>query len=156
VPEEFRAERLAAALGPDAVRGRRVLLPRAANARRVLPDTLRAFGAVVDDVVAYRVETPAGGGDAVRWRLSERSVDLITFASSTTVRHFMDLVGGDIVRAAVAVEQPRGQRRVRVGCIGPVTAETARELGLPVDVQPEEYTISGFTTAIVACLGGGA
>jgi len=154
VPDEFRAESLAAALGPDAVRGRRVLLPRAANARRVLPDTLREFGALVDDVVAYHVEIPKTGGDAVRQRLSERSVDLVTFASSTTVRHFMDLVGGDAVRAAVSMDQPRGQRRVLVGCIGPVTAETARELGLPVDVQPEEYTISGFTRAIVACLGG--
>jgi len=155
VPNEFRAESLAATLGPDAVRGRRVLLPRAANARRVLPDTLRAFGALVDDVVAYRVETPKGDGGGVRQRLTERSVDLVTFASSTTVRHFMDLVGGDAVRKAVSLEQPHGRRRVLVGCIGPVTAETAREVGLPVDVQPEEYTISGFTRAIVARLGGG-
>jgi uroporphyrinogen III methyltransferase/synthase len=155
VPAEFRAEGLAAALGADAVRGKRVLLPRAANARRVLPDMLGSFGALVDDVVAYHVETPKGGGDGMRQRLDERSVDLITFASSTTVRHFVDLVGGDTVRAAVSLEQPRGQRRVLVGCIGPVTAETARELGLPVDVQPEEYTIPGFTRAIVACLRGG-
>jgi uroporphyrinogen III methyltransferase/synthase len=153
VPSEFRAEGLAAALGPDAVRGRHVLLPRAAGARRVLSDTLRAFGASVDDVVAYRVETPEGGGDDVRRRLDERSVDLVTFASSTTVRHFVDLVGADAVRAAVSREQPPGRGRVLVGCIGPVTAGTARELGLPVDVQPQEYTIAGFTRAIVAGLG---
>ena len=155
VPNEFRAESLAATLGPEAVKGKRVLLPRAANARRVLPDTLRAFGALVDDVVAYHVETPKGGADAVRERLRERSVDLVTFASSTTVRHFMDLVGADAVRDAVSLEQPAGRRRVLVGCIGPVTAETAREVGLPVDVQPEEYTISGFTGAIVTRLAGG-
>jgi uroporphyrinogen III methyltransferase/synthase len=121
----------------------------------VLPDTLRAFGAVVDDVVAYRVEAPKEGGESVRRRLNDRSVDLITFASSTTVRHFMDLVGADAVREAVSLEQPCGRRRVLVGCIGPVTAGTARALGLPVDVQPGEYTISGFTRAIVASLGGG-
>jgi uroporphyrinogen III methyltransferase/synthase len=156
VPGEFRAEVLASALGRDAVGGRRVLLPRAATARAVLPELLRRAGAVVDDVAAYDVRVPATDATAIRRRLSERTVDLLTFASSTTVRHFVDLVGADAVREAVAETQPGGRRRVRVACIGPVTAETALALGMPVDIQPRQYTIAALTEAIVGhfCNGG--
>lgn len=150
VPEEFRAEALIEALGADAVRGHRVLLPRAADARAVLPETLRAFGAEVDDVPVYRVQPPAICVDDVRQRLAARSIDLLTFASSMTVRHFVDMIGADVVRNAVVDPGPGAGARVQVACIGPVTANTARDLGLPVDVQPAQYTIPAFTEAIVA------
>jgi uroporphyrinogen III methyltransferase/synthase len=148
VPEEFRGEGLAAALGAHLAAGQRVLLPRAAAARAVLPEALRAIGVVVDDVAAYAVGTPAVSVDAIRQRLRERSVDLITFASSTTVRHFVKLVGPEVIREAVSTAT--GAPRVQVGCIGPVTAATARALGLPVDVEPSTYTIAAFTAAIAA------
>jgi uroporphyrinogen III methyltransferase/synthase len=156
VPQEYRAEALAAALGGESVQGQRILLPRAAAARSALPDALRTLGALVDDVAAYRSQVPTLGTDTIRQLLATNSVDLLTFTSSSTVRHFVELVGADLLRAAVSGRQSDQGRRVQVGCIGPVTAETARELGLPVDIQPSEYTILAFTEAIVAhfCNGG--
>ena len=91
----------------------RVLLPRAAVARDVLPDGLRAKGWTVDVVEAYRTERPPVS-DAMR--ASARSADAVTFTSSSTVTNYLEAVGDDAVPGVVA-------------CIGPVTAETARRGG---------------------------
>jgi uroporphyrinogen III methyltransferase/synthase len=66
------------------------------------------------------------------------------------VRQFAELVGAEVLRAAASAGGADAGHRTRIGCIGPVTAATAHELGLPVDIQPETYTIAAFTDAIVA------
>ena len=141
---EFRAEGLLDALGADAVRGRRVLVPRAAGAREVLPETLRARGATVDEVVAYRAVVPpdadAGG---MRAALDAGAVDALTFTSSSTVRNFVALVGPDAVARVARAARPV------VACIGPVTADAARAGGLRVDVVPREYTAAALAAALV-------
>lgn len=150
VPGEFRAEALAAALGASAVRGHRVLLPRATGARAILPETLGKLGAQVDDVPVYQTRIPDVCVAEVRSRLADGTIDLLTFASSSTVRNFIELVGAERLRAALARQRPDGTRVLQVGCIGPVTSETAREFGLPVDIQPAMYTVAAFADAIVA------
>jgi uroporphyrinogen III methyltransferase/synthase len=141
VPEEFRAEGVVAALRAAGISGARVLLPRAAGARAVLPDELRAAGAHVDEVAVYATGLPDTDMGEVRDLLAARAIDLVTFTSSSTVRHFLALLGAD---AAALL------RDVAVGCIGPITADTAREAGLSVAVQPASYTIAAFTEAILA------
>jgi uroporphyrinogen III methyltransferase/synthase len=141
---DFRAEGMLAALPSDAVRGRRFLLPRAAGARSVLPDGLRALGAVVDEIVTYRAVVPADADVAgLRAALAAGAIDALTFTSSSTVEHFVALVG--------AAEVPRLVRdgRPLVVCIGPVTAETARAHGLAADVVPSAYTTAALTAALV-------
>jgi uroporphyrinogen III methyltransferase/synthase len=141
---EFRAEGLLAALGGDAVRGRRVLVPRAAGAREILPETLRARGATVDEVIAYEAVVPSGVDvEALRAALEAGALDALTFTSSSTVRNFVALVGADAV-ARVA----RGPRPV-IACIGPITADAARACGLPVDVVPRDYTAAALADALV-------
>jgi uroporphyrinogen III methyltransferase/synthase len=145
---EFRAEGLLAALAGESLAGRRVLLPRAAGARAVLPDTLRARGAVVDEVIAYQAVTPPDADPAsLRAALEAGAIDALTFTSSSTVERFVALVG----REALV----RDGRPV-VACIGPVTADTARALGLAVDVVPAAYTTAALTAALVDhfCKGG--
>src|SRR5581483_1848420 len=152
VPRDFRAEGLLDALADDDVRGRRILLPRAAGARAILPAVLRTRGATVDEVVAYRAVLPADTHSAsARALLDAGAVDALTFTSSSTVRNFVALVGRDAVQAFVRNGRPL------VGCIGPVTAETARDLGLPVDVVPDAYTVPALAAALTARLahGGG-
>jgi uroporphyrinogen III methyltransferase/synthase len=129
VPEQFVAESLLDALpdGPG-----RVLLARAAVARDVLPDGLRARGWEVDVVEAYRTVpgTPAAAAiDAAA------TADAIAFTSSSTVTHYLDLVGAERVPPTVV-------------CIGPVTAETARSQGLPVAAVAAEHTIDGLVEAL--------
>jgi uroporphyrinogen III methyltransferase/synthase len=76
----------------------------------------------------------------VRRRLSAGEVDLVTFTSSSTVRNFIRLLGSDAVELLA---------RTQIGCIGPITADTARELGLKVHLCPERYTIEALTEAIM-------
>src|SRR5262249_36902236 len=94
VPREFRAEGLLEALGREDLRGRRILLPRAAGARPVLPETLAARGARVDEVIAYRAALPPDADvDGLRAALASGTIDALTFTSSSTGRHFVQLLG---------------------------------------------------------------
>ncbi len=145
VPAEYRAEGLLAALDDAAVRGKRVLLPRAAGAREILPDALRARGAVVDEVIAYAAVPPADADvDGLRAALAAGEIDAVTFTSSSTVRNFAALIGPDAVADVGRAARPL------VACIGPITADTAREVGLRVDVVPDRYTASALADALVA------
>jgi uroporphyrinogen III methyltransferase/synthase len=136
VPGAFVAEGVIEALREAGdLTGRRVLLPRAEQARSILPEALRDSGAAVDEVVAYRTVLDGGGAEEVRRRLREGRVDLITFTASSTVRNFAQLVGTEIGDA-------------RVMSIGPITSATARELGLPVHMEAEVHSIPGLIDAL--------
>jgi uroporphyrinogen-III synthase len=137
VPDTFTAEALAAALGD--MHGQRVLLAQANLARPVLADTLRAAGAVLDAVVAYRTISATGGAD-VPALLAANQIDAITFTSGSTVRFFLERIGPEYYTAA---------RRTIIACIGPITAETARTLGLPPQVVATPATIDGLIDALV-------
>ena len=137
VPHEYVAEAVASGLGE--VRGLRLLLPRADIARPDLAQRLRAAGAVVEEVVAYRTVPPAGL--ETRLREAMAGVDVVTFTSSSTVRHLVEALGREAAQTAL--------ERVTVACIGPITARTAQEEGLPVAVVAEEYTIDGLLAALV-------
>ena len=139
VPEEFRAEGVVAALKGKLPPHARVLLPRAEQAREVLPDGLRALGATVDVAPVYRTEAAAADGEALAADLAAGAYDYVTFTSSSTVRNLAKILGGSAPLA-----------HTRAACIGPVTAETARELGIEPALVAEEYTIAGLTRAIAA------
>jgi uroporphyrinogen III methyltransferase/synthase len=139
VPEEFRAEGVAAAMKAVGIAGQRVLLPRAAAAREILPAMLRDSGAEVDEVATYETKAPRRDptrAQELRELLESGAIDLITFTSSSTVRQWVELVGDQA-------------NSVPAGCIGPITADTARAAGFEVVVQPEAYTIPAFTVAIL-------
>jgi uroporphyrinogen III methyltransferase / synthase len=142
VPERFVAEGLDEALRSYDLAGARVLLPVAADARDVLPVALRARGAVVDQVTAYRSVPNREGAAAVRALLDADRIDAITFTSPSTVHSFLAAVGADTGRALIAV-------------IGPVTAAAARSAGWPVAVEAEEHTTPGLVQALVEHLGAG-
>jgi uroporphyrinogen III methyltransferase/synthase len=134
VPERSVAESLLAQLADADVAGKRVLLPRAADAREVLPDGLRERGAEVDVVALYdTVGEPLE--DAVADALAD--ADYVTFTSSSTVTRFLDAAGGAV---------PNG---TRVVSIGPVTSATARERGLEVHVEADRHDIDGLVAALV-------
>ncbi|MGQ4809402.1 hypothetical protein NKDENANG_02819 [Candidatus Entotheonellaceae bacterium PAL068K] len=138
MPEAFVAEALLDAIpGPS---GQRFLLPRADGAREALRLGLEASGATVVEVHAYRT-LPADLSPEAYVQL-ESGVDCLTFTSSSTVRHFVSQVGAERARALAI--------GAAVIAIGPVTAGTARELGLPVAAVASEYTITGLLEALVA------
>jgi uroporphyrinogen III methyltransferase/synthase len=142
VPADFRAEGLVEALSAHGVAGARVLLPRAAGARSLLPDRLRTLGATVDDVATYAAVAPTDADvDGLLAALRAGDVQALTFTSSSTVRNFMALVGA--AGGAMLREHPPV-----IACIGPITSETAREHGLKVHVQPDVYTIDALCAAL--------
>ncbi len=140
VPEEFRAEGMVAALAAAGVQGKRILLPRAAGARAVLPQQLRALGAAVEEVITYSTVLPRGAALKLREVLGHGQADVVTFTSSSTVHNFVAAVG-DELDAVLA--------HAVVGCIGPITADAARSYSMQVAIQPPVYTIPAFVDAIV-------
>jgi uroporphyrinogen III methyltransferase / synthase len=149
-PARFVAEALVDAFAgayPQGLRGTRVLVPRALDARTVLPDGLRALGAVVDVVPVYRVEAERKQGAAAWQRLLHETVDAVTFTSPSTVRHFVELLGAS---------SPRVLDPALVACIGPITAAAARAFGLSVGLVAETYTIPGLVDALRGRLGRAA
>jgi hydroxymethylbilane synthase len=140
-PQEYVAEAVIEQLGRRQIKGQKILLPRADIARRVLPEALRAMGAEVDEVTAYQTVTAAGDAQELRKMLQEKRLQVLTFTSSSTVRNFVQMIGAANIPALTA--------GTVVACIGPVTADTAGELGLPVTVQAADYTVDGLVKAIL-------
>lgn len=145
-PEEYRAEAFLEGLLNLIAPGSRVLLPRALEARSVLPDGLRAAGIQVDVAPAYR--TLPGGAryrQALEEALAQDRLDYLTFASSSSVRNFGQLFSESELAGILG--------RSRVACIGPVTAAAAAGMGMRVDLMAGRYTIDGLLEAIVAEAG---
>jgi uroporphyrinogen III methyltransferase/synthase len=101
------------------------------------------MGSKVDEVIAYSTETPADTDNLVR-EAYEQGVDFTTFTSSSTVRNLVDLLDGnpDLINSSKTV------------IIGPITAETATELGVNIDVQAREQSIDGLVAAITSLASG--
>lgn len=134
IPDTSIAEGLLAAMPAPSRPGATVLLARASQARRLLPEELRRRGWTVHDVAAYQtVGIPVDEAD----RTACRNSDVVAFTSSSTVSR---LHGG------VGAENLPG----RIASIGPATSATARALGLTVDVEAEPHTIDGLVDAIVS------
>jgi uroporphyrinogen III methyltransferase / synthase len=140
VPERFVGEELVEALNRLELRGKPVLVARAAEARELLPDTLRRRGAEVDVVALYETVAEAPDAEALE---RARDADFVTFTSSSTVRNFL---------AASPNGIPEG---AKVVSIGPVTSEAAREAGLTVDVEAERHDIDGLVEALLIAAATG-
>jgi uroporphyrinogen III methyltransferase/synthase len=141
MPEEYRAEAVAAALrAAGGLEGCRILLPRADIARELLADELRKTGADVTEVAAYRTVLDGGDRDIYRMLL-DKQIDVVTFTSASTVRNFVKILGEDAA--------PDLLQTTIVAAIGPVTAEAAQQLGIHPAIVPSRYTIPALAAAIV-------
>jgi len=138
MPEEYVAESLVKSFSGERLAGLRILLPRAAVARDLIPTELGKLGAQVDVVEAYRNVVPADAGSRAREIFSGvNKPHWITFASSSAVKNLLAAAGRDALDG------------VRIASIGPVTSETARSNGLKVDVEAKQYTLDGLIQAIL-------
>jgi len=147
VPDRYVAEGIIEAMRERAAAGQKVLLPRAGEAREILPRELQKMGLEVNTVAAYhtRYETV----DPEHFRkifLLSPGLDAVTFTSSSTVQGFVSML------QAAGLEQLPD--RTKIACIGPITADKARQLGFPVHVQADNYTISGLIQALVENMAG--
>jgi uroporphyrinogen III methyltransferase/synthase len=146
VPKQYQAEAILDGLTPEAIRGKRVLIPRAAQARELLPKTLQKWGGEVDVVEAYQTALPKVDTSTLRAMFCENKIDMITFTSSSTASHFVQLFPGENLGELIG--------RAAIACIGPITGKTVETLDLHPDVVSEEYTIPGLVRAIVGYYSG--
>src|SRR5262249_1548903 len=148
MPSEFHAEAVADALrATGKIEGARVLLPKADSAREVLAEELRKAGAQVTEVAAYRTVPEPGTRDTdpdIYKMLLERQIDIVTFTSASSVRHFVKLIGEEQATDLLA--------GTMVASIGPVTAEAAQQMGIETKIMPKEYTIPALVHAIVEAI----
>ena len=144
VPDRFVSEGIVEALVKhhgclEAIAGRRVLIPRAKEAREVLPEALAAAGILVDAVPCYQTVC-AEPDQAVIGKLKSGNADLIVFSSSSAIKSFVEILGKE-----------EGVKRLlesTVAVLGPITARTAESFGKCPDVLPSESTIPSLLNAI--------
>lgn len=139
-PGEYVAEGLLSSLGKRGIKGKRFLLPRALKAREVLPEEIRALGGHIDIAPAYRTVKPAKAAGELRRLFEEKEIDAVTFTSSSTVTNFVSIFKKSEIKGLL--------EGVTIACIGPVTAKTAVDGGLVVDVMPGKYTIPALCAAM--------
>ena len=148
LPDEFTGDGLAETLISEGVTGLHILIPRALKAREILPERLSDAGAEVTVAPVYQNVLPkSSAGEQLKYdlhqALEEKSVDMLTFTSSSTVKNFVTLLDLN------PDELQKLMSGVAVATIGPITAKTAENYGLKPDVQPAEYTIPGLVESIV-------
>jgi uroporphyrinogen III methyltransferase/synthase len=141
VPEAYRAESVVEAFKEMNLKGKKVLLPRAREARPILPVELTKMGAQVDEIPAYEtLKATENAGDLTK-QLEEKRVDLITFTSSSTVKNFKALLPPDSFQKLM--------QGVVIASIGPITTDTAKQLDFDVHISAEPFTIPGLVEAIL-------
>ena len=141
VPRDYKAEGVVEAFATISAAGKRFLFPKADRARDVIPEGLRRLGAAVIAPVAYRNTVPDELPRSVIQALEERKIQCATFTSSSTVENLAAILGENRMLHLL--------NGVTIAAIGPITAQTCRELGLPVDIEPKEFTIAALTDEVV-------
>jgi len=142
MPDEYRAEAVVESFKRAGIKGLKILIPRAAEAREILPERLREAGAHVDVVHAYQTIRPDHDTARVRDLFMKGSIHMVTFTSSSTVSNFVKMLKAD------GRQLREWMDGVAVACIGPITAKTAEENGLRVRLVSPEYTIESLAGEI--------
>ena len=140
LPETYRAESVVNAFSTVEIKGKSVLLPRAREARTILPEELTKMGADVHEVIAYETTPCSDGRDELIQGLKSRDIDAVTFTSSSTVSNFVSLLPREDALSLM--------EGVVTASIGPITSDTARSLGFEPDIEAEEYSINGLVSAL--------
>ncbi|HAR50169.1 MAG TPA: uroporphyrinogen-III C-methyltransferase [Smithella sp.] len=143
VPKEFISEGILESFSGKNLKGKKILIARAAEARDVLPEGLKKLGANVDVVTAYVTVSSGKKKSDLEELFKVNQVDVITFTSSSTVNNFIKIMGSGF----------KLPKDVKIACIGPVTAAAAKKAGFPVDIHQEEYTMDGLVGALKDYLG---
>jgi len=137
VPKTSVSESIVEGLGTAGLEGSTVLLPRADIGGESLSNGLTACGAIVREVTAYRTVIPKDAHVRVA-EILDQDIDIVTFTSSSTVGNLANILNGNIEQLS----------KVKVACIGPITAASANKVGLTVDIIARNSTIQGLVTAI--------
>lgn len=140
MPEEYIAEGVIKEMKSQIIKGERVLLPRAAVARDLLPQEFKKMGIEIDVVDAYKTIKPEKKVNEIKEMLKGGEIDVITFTSSSAVKNFISYFDRN---------ERKILKKVAIASIGPVTVRTVKESGLKSDIVSDRYTIERFTEKII-------
>ncbi|MCM3759752.1 uroporphyrinogen-III synthase [Alkalihalobacillus oceani] len=141
IPESFVAEGLLEALSTKVKKGNRLLLVRGNLGRSLLPKELTELGVQVEELIVYETVCPPEAKAELRAALKRTPVDYATFTSSSTVSHYAKLLK--------ELEAEGVNPTAKIVCIGPISARTARQCRLSVDLMPAQYTIEAMVEQLV-------
>ena len=144
IPESFTGEGLADAMVDQGVDGKKILIPRALKARKVLEETIKAHGGTVVIAPVYQNVPPVYEGTVLREEIKKGDVDMVTFTSSSTVTNFVSMLN-----VSDNAELQALLKDVKIAVIGPVTAKTVLKYGLTITAQPDTFTIPAMVHSIV-------
>ncbi len=146
LPESYTAEGIASLAENLNVKDKKILIPRALEAREFLPSALRRMGASVEVLPVYETLVPEYGEEKLRTikrKFKAGQIDLVTFTSSSTVTNFFSLLG----------ENPELFRKTRFACIGPITAATLEDFGFSPAAIADIHTTQKLKAEIVRLYG---
>jgi uroporphyrinogen III methyltransferase/synthase len=138
-PRESMSESIVTELTEKGINANAILLLRAEAGRDVLSKGLFEAGALVDDVAVYRTVMPERSNEMLQNLVAEDRIDVVAFTSSSTVTNLLTLLDGDATSLS----------GITIACIGPITAQTARNAGLTVNVVATESTVQRLVDALV-------
>ena len=141
LPETYRAESVAKAFANKNIKDKNILIPRAKEARAILPQELIKMGAVVHEVTAYETTLENRDKDVLIKMLENNEIDVVTFTSSSTVENFTKLIPSDKFKKLI--------ENITCACIGPITEKTAVSLGFNPDIVATDFTIDGLMDSIL-------
>ena len=142
MPPKFVAESVVEELKKvTVIKGERFLLPRADIARSSLPQELQKLGGTVTDLVAYKTIMAQPRNINLIDKINNGEINIVTFTSSSTVRNFVQIIGEKNISSL--------NKHIQFASIGPITTQTAEEMGLRVDIKAKDYTIPGLVDAIL-------
>jgi uroporphyrinogen III methyltransferase / synthase len=148
IPESYIAESVIKAFSNENIKDKKVLVPRAKEARPILCEKLIEMGGYVDEVSIYETIKSDENSEYLLNLLEEKEIDIITFTSSSTVKNFKALLPEDKFSELM--------KGVIIASIGPITSDTAKSLGFSVDIEAKEYTISGLCEAVLEDVSRGS
>lgn len=146
LPETYRAESVIDAFSTVEIKDKKILLPRARQARTILPEELIKMGAQVDDIAAYETILNTDGKKDLISLLENNGIDAITFTSSSTVSNFMSLLESKDIKKLL--------ENVVIASIGPITSDTAKSFDIEPDIEAKEFTIQGLVNSLMAYYEG--
>jgi uroporphyrinogen III methyltransferase/synthase len=141
LPETYRAESVVKAFSDKNIKDKNILIPRAKEARKILPEELKKMGANIEEVTAYETTLVNDNQKNLVAMLENNDIDIVTFTSSSTVKNFAELIPSDKFKKLI--------KNITCACIGPITEKTADSLGFSTDIAATEYTIAGLVDSIL-------
>jgi uroporphyrinogen-III synthase len=144
VPNTYVAEAFTAEFLPRVSPGMRVLIPKGNLARDYIAESLRNYGAVVDEAVVYENYMPEESEEKLKAMVAEKQLDILMFTSPSTVDHFMGVIKDNNLDPEI--------KDCLIGCIGPVTEKKLKSYGLPIHASPQVYTVEEMIKSMNAYL----